>query len=506
MDTPLLEPLSASEWSATHARHLLNRAGFGQPRDLEKRLAAMAPEAAVDCLVDYESVERALDEPDFLTPPDAIRRKRDELAFADDDARRRAVQEIMRDERESVERLKAWWLERMLTTPRPLEEKMALFWHGHFATSAQKVKSSYFNYQLNDVFRMHATGNLKALTIAVGQSPAMLRYLDNVQSTKKQPNENWARELMELFTLGKGHYTESDIKNSARAFTGWSADENGFKLREELHDFGAKTFMGRTGDFDGWDIVNIIFEQPATAEFISAKLWTFFAYESPQEAVTKGLAETMRASHYELKPVLRRLFLSKAFYSDRAMGTQVKSPAQFAVQLAHDLDIDTPPYRMMARGVAQLGQDLFYPPNVKGWDGNRAWVNANMLLMRYNMPIMLVATKAARDGMAMMERREESAPDSTMESMDERRRMRPEPWDGRKLVAELRFDTAAGCVEALEQHFLSVPLSAEQRRALVAALGAKSGAGTSLQATDLPDTNIKAVLHLLLSTAEYQLC
>lgn len=390
-----------TEWDQRRARHLLNRAGFGVSQALVEHLESLGAEEAVGYLVDYERLDQHLRAPSFLLP--ALKRGEvAELAMhATAEERREFVTKRNREERRALDLLKGWWLARMLHTPRPLEEKLALFWHGHFATSSQKVRSSKLTYDLNAIFRKHATGNFKELTLAVGQSPAMLDYLDNQKSDKRKPNENWARELMELFTLGKGQYSEEDIKASARAFTGWSADGDRFVYRRNRHDTGEKTFLGKTGNFDGWEIIDLLFEQPAAASFLCAKLWSFFAYEDPEPEIVETLAATMRAEHYDLKPVLRQLFLSEAFYSERAMGTQIKSPAQLLVRLCEDLNAEQPPYALMSRACAALGQDLFYPPNVKGWDGNRAWINANVLLIRYNLPAALAKAAMQVDRMEM---------------------------------------------------------------------------------------------------------
>lgn len=514
----LLKPIEPEQWSERHARHLLNRAGFGLPAERVTQLAGMSPASAVDFFVDFtEQAGGGAPAPDSLVTPQLYREKHANLRGLDEEARRKAYQEYQRDERQAVQDLRAWWLERMHKTDRPLQEKLALFWHGHFATSAQKVKSSWNTYQLNETFRQHAAGNFKALTIAVGQSPSMLQYLDNRKSTKKSPNENWARELMELFTLGQGQYTEDDIKNSARAFTGWACDFDNFDYREGNHDFGEKTFMGRTGDFDGWDIIDIIFEQPAASRFITTKLWRYFAYDDPEPEVIDGLAKTLRDHDYELRPVLRQLFLSRAFYSDKAIGRQVKSPAQFVVQLASDLEYDDPPYHAMANATAKLGQNLFFPPNVKGWDGNRAWVNANALLIRYNTPVMLVRQRAdakreaymgqaALDSAPKTEAQMAPAMRDTMMRENNDKAGRPDSWNPRRFFASLEYETAGECVDEMAQRFLSVPLSREQRDVLITALEVRGGAEAAMTGPNVKPANLMASLHLLLSTAEYQLC
>ena len=321
-----LQPIGPDSWSLEKARHLLNRAGFGIPQSLATRLTDMGPEAAVDYLVNYESIPFAFPEPDFLVPAMTAKERNAQRKGLNEDERRELQRKWQRSEREAVRKLQGWWIQRMRLSPRPLEDKMALFWHGHFATSAQKVKPSEHNYKLLEVFRENATGNFKTLVAEVGQSPCMLRYLDNDRSTKRKPNENWARELMELFTLGQGQYTEEDIKESARAFTGWSSDGREFQFRLQNHDTGEKTFLGKTGNFDGWDIIDILGEQPAMGNFICGKLWKYFAAEEADAAAVAALAETFRANHYELKPVLRQLFRVRGLLRPRRHGHPDQEP------------------------------------------------------------------------------------------------------------------------------------------------------------------------------------
>ncbi|MCH8203871.1 MAG: DUF1800 domain-containing protein [Candidatus Hydrogenedentes bacterium] len=539
----VLSPIMPSEWDERLARHLLNRAGFGVPRDRVAHLARVGPTAAVDELVDFEDFPSDPDLPDFIPGAEVYLERRRDFESLSQEERRKARQEFAVRERGQVRRLQTWWFERMTTTARPLEEKMTLFWHGHFATSAQKIKSARQNLDLNRLFREHAAGNFKALTIAVGQSPAMLRYLDNVQNVKGKPNENWARELMELFTLGQGNYTEDDIKESARAFTGWTLVQGRFALRERAHDFGEKTFMGRTGHFDGWDILDVIFEQPEAATFICRKLFEFFAYQDPEPEIVEALASSLRFHNYEIKPVLRQLFRSKAFYSSKAVGTQIKSPVQFMVQLVRDLHLEEPPYSAMARASAQLGQNLFFPPNVAGWEGGRAWINANTLLARYNIPrTLVVAHMVEPDEMSMMDMRgmERSRRQAYRDQFqdflkrqppDRRRAFRdqmetaktPEDrigiieqalfesstsahWDLRAAFTDLDFSTARECVDALSQRFLSRTLSKRQKAVLASALGGERDLGSPLTVEKLTRDRMSSALQLLFSMAEYQLC
>ncbi len=502
MSTPLLKPLGRDAWDARNARHLLNRAGFGVPRERLDRLAGLDVGTAVRELVYYETQFESVKKPDLVIDNPSRRELNELYGDADEEERRKIRNDRRKEERKSMGRLKGWWIHRMMTTKRPLQEKLALFWHGHFATSAQKVQEPLLNWQVNDIARRNASANFKTLAIEMGQSPAMLRYLDNNRSTKRKPNENWARELMELFTMGVGNYSEADIKNSARAFTGWTCDHETFQYREDQHDFGSKTFMGQKGDFDGWDIYDIIFEQPATAEYIASELWTYFVYENPEPEIVMELAETLRKNDYEMKPMLELMFASNAFYSDKAVGTQIKSPAQLIVQMCSDLGVEQPPYTSVNTAMRQLGQELFYPPNVKGWDGGRAWINANALLYRYNLPGMLIAPRATRDDRMQQNKRNTGKADKPM--MMERKPNRPVPWDANAFFSQFEFETVGECVDTLSDYFLSVSLSPDQRATIVEAMGARER--TPMTPNSVSGQRMRAALHLLTSSAEYQLC
>ncbi len=515
------QPLKPVEtWNAAMARHLLNRAGFGGPSERLAKLATMTPEQAVSHFVDFEQHPDKLVAPDFLVAPKNPDEMKREMAALTPEERRKKSNEYQQQEREAIQNLKAWWIERMHKTNRPLQEKLTLFWHGHFATSAQKVKSSYHTHSLNDTFRKLSAGNFKQLTIEVGQSPSMLRYLDNNKSTKKQPNENWARELMELFTLGQGQYSEEDIKESARAFTGWSSDQEKFVYRFEAHDNGEKVFMGRRGALDGWEVIDTIFEQPAAASFIAKKMWSYFAYDDPEPEIVEALAQTLRTNNYELRPMLREMFSAQAFYSEKSLSRQVKSPTQFVVQLAFDMRYDDPPYGAMARATQSLGQDLFYPPNVKGWDGNLAWVNANAMLVRYNLPQALLAANVGKDqrkdtylGQAGISSTDPAMNGDAKMAETMQPTMKPEPtsadgekWSAQEFFLSLGFSTPNECVSKLAEHFLNVPLSVEQRQILLTALAPAAGVDAPMSRKNVNPKNLVAAMHLLLSTAEYQLC
>ncbi|MBV9439621.1 MAG: DUF1800 domain-containing protein [Candidatus Eremiobacteraeota bacterium] len=378
-----LRPFAGS-WTKRQAAHLLRRAGFGgSPADVD-RLAAMGPDAAVASLIrfpDTSSLPARPDLPALPVPP--IR-----PALMSPDQRREFVMTVNRTRREGLIALQTWWLQRMIATPAPLQEKMTLFWHGHFTSSPEKGTTPQELLMQNQLFREYALGNVRDLTLHVSQDPAMLRYLDNNVNVKAHPNENYARELMELFTLGIGNYTEQDIRESARAFTGWTFRRNfdgtgTFIDNAAQHDDGAKTFLGRTGNFSGADIVRIIFDQPAAPRFFATKLLSFFVYMDPEPALVDQVAALIARNGFALQPVMATLLRSDVFYSDRAYRALVKSPVEFVVG-THQLFGIPQVLPVELATLRAMGQVLFYPPNVKGWDGGSAWLNSATILTREN--------------------------------------------------------------------------------------------------------------------------
>ena len=406
-----LEPLPESEWSYDHAAHLLERAGFGGAPEEIARFAAMTPEAAVDLIVNYEQIA------DTLTPFEHSGIW-DEAMLADvdlhlrfDDVMAKAAEvgevygEVIREEgprklqditdalyykylssNREWQRVAQWWAERMLTTQRPLEEKMTLFWHGHFATEELKNDDYRLMLQQNMTLRQLATSDMSSLLVAMSKDPAMLLYLDNRLNVKGNANENYAREILELFSLGIGNYTENDIKEAARAFTGWRNQGLTFIDDREQHDEGMKTVFGQTGNWDGEDVVDLILQQEAAGEFVAGKMYRFFVRDEISDQMLDEIAARLRDNNYALKPFLRTLFLSQDFYSEPSLGTQIKSPVQFLVSTYRKLGLEKipgTPYFPAATNL--LGQALGNPPNVKGWDGGRAWLNPSTILLRNNL-------------------------------------------------------------------------------------------------------------------------
>lgn len=382
-----LEPYRGP-WDERLAAHLLRRAGFGGSPETIRKYASMRPHDAVAGLLD-------LPDPSSIPQPGALFDPREQilaLRGSDSTARRQALQELRKEMRASILELQLWWLNRMLGTTAPLQEKMTLFLHGHFTTAAiQKGVWPPYVWQQNQLFRTSALGNLRKLTLAVSQDPAMLLYLDNASSNKAHPNENYARELMELFTLGHGNYSEEDIRQSARAFTGWTINRRAgqFAFNERIHDDGTKTFLGRSGNFDGSDIVDIIYEQPACSKFWAQKLLNFFVYNDPEPPVVNALANVIESKNFELEPVLSTLLQSNLFFSPRAYRALVKAPVEFVVGTYHAFGLETIEAPAL-RALAQMGQILFYPPNVAGWPGGTNWITSQTLIARENFVAALM--------------------------------------------------------------------------------------------------------------------
>ncbi len=361
------------------ARHLLNRTGFGANEAEIERYAGMSREQAVKALLGSGRAVAATPPPAWTGETGTLRYPRRDAGATDLERKMFRQQQV----REGLQ-LRGWWIGEMIATPSPLTERMTLLWHNHFVSSQQKVKLALLMYRQNRTLRAHALGNFGAMLHAVARDPAMIVYLDSAQNRRGAPNENFARELMELFTLGEGNYGERDIKEVARAFTGWSLDRDSgeFRFRRLLHDSGSKTILGRTGNFDGDDVIDILLAQPATAEFIARKLWREFVSPEPDPAEVGRIAARFRDSGYDIKAALYALLTSDAFYARANRGTLVKSPVDIVVGTLRQFGLqpaDTMPFAVAAAG---MGQNLFAPPNVKGWPGQETWINTSTLLAR----------------------------------------------------------------------------------------------------------------------------
>jgi len=329
--------------------HLLRRAGFGANEQELDEYTQLGFDGTVSRLVEYES------QPDV---PDRVAPERVGLQL--------------------------WWLEKMLRTQRPLQEKMTLFWHGHLTSGLRKVGDPNALYAQNRAFRANALGSYGEMLRGISRDGAMIRWLDLNTNRKASPNENWARELMELFTLGLGNYSEDDVREAARAFTGWSATPDGrFAFNRAQHDGGPKTILGQTGAFDGDAVSDMLAAHPATAHFLAGKLFRFFAYPDPAPEVVDHLAAIYQGSGGSIKAVVEGILRSPEFSSERAYRGQIKSPAELVVGAMRTLGAEQVPPQA-AQAMRLLGQELFNPPNVAGWFGGRSWINAATLLGRFN--------------------------------------------------------------------------------------------------------------------------
>jgi uncharacterized protein (DUF1800 family) len=372
------------------ARHLLARAAFGGTPAEIAEFARLSRGEAVARLITQANRPRA-------NLPDA------ELVRIDAppgrDASPEERRDFVRDQTQRTMQLRGWWVGEMLAPRAPLAERMTLFWHNHFVVSEQKVRRAGLLYRNNAMMREHAVGSFGAMLHAVAQDPAMLLYLDAARNTRNRPNENFAREVMELFTLGEGKYAESDIREAARAFTGWSVapDSGEFIRRQAQHDTGEKTVLGRTGAFDGAAVLDILLEQPSTAEFIVAKLWREFVSPLPDAAEVRRIAAAFRERRYDIAVALRELLTAQAFWAPEHRGVLIKSPVDFLVGTLKQFGAgpaDAPPLAV-AFALGQLGQNLFAPPNVRGWPGGETWINSSTLLARKQLVDRLLRAEEA---------------------------------------------------------------------------------------------------------------
>ena len=368
--------------------HLLDRTSFGVERaSLDACLDDPSYERSVERLLQSSSAstEELLPEcaREILRPHKRLR----ELNATELKAFRQLRQKRFRQ-------TKLWWIRQLLKTGNPFRERMVLFWHNHFTSSLKKVGQPKLILRQNQLFRRYALGNFRLLLHAIVEDPAMLVYLDNRANRKRHPNENLARELLELFTLGEGHYREADVKALARALTGYTLDRQmHFRFNRRIHDTNPKAFLGQRGNFDAHQAVEIILEQNATARFIVGKLWKAFVGPEPEAGEIRRLAEIFRNSGYEMKPLLEAMFRSRPFTDPARYGTMVKSPLELVVGTLRSFGRKDFDPRIVLQYSRRLGQDPFDPPNVKGWEGGDAWIDANTLLIRKEFLARLIRGK-----------------------------------------------------------------------------------------------------------------
>lgn len=570
-----LTAISAGNWNYEFAAHLLERAGFGGTPEEIQALAKMTPAQAVARLVRFEGVEggklppfehSGIHDPG-LEPFPASRPAVTDLAKANGEALgikvkptgNRRLQSVV-DEffywlRASVletHRVGYWWANRMVASPRPLEERMALFWHGHFASNEAKVRDYRKLLGQLEIFQTHGLGNFRDLTVAVAQSPAMLSFLDAGVNVKGASNENFAREIMELFTMGVGNYTETDIREAARAFTGWNYSDVKFVVNKDQHDDGEKTVLGKTGRFDGVDVIDIIMQQPCTADYIAGRIYRNFVRQDLSPELQKQLGATLRDARYEIRPLLEKIFLSRDFYSRASIGTQIKSPVQLAISTYHKMGLsNVPGVPDFNLATGTLGQQLFSPPTVAGWAGGQSWITPGLLLERANfgrdilfpdisflppdrytgggevrrvaerikrgMDISTATNDDSKDG--------EKAESNRTADLDEEFNTRYGNFRGSQLaiqrVKPIVRDTAqvalarmvlaqnlqntGQVIDYMIRRFMRVPPSDDVRRRLVAFLDRELGTSDIATAKSYLDEPLRLVMHLIMSQPEFQL-
>jgi len=447
-------------------------------------------------------------------------------------------------------RLGYWWANRMLQTTHPVEEKMALLWHGHFATHENKVRDYRKMLQQIELFERSATGNIRDLAIQVSQNPAMLYFLDAQYNVKGAANENFAREVMELFTMGVGNYAEKDVREAARAFTGWYFDNLNFKVDPAKHDDAPKTFLGKTGNFDGVEVLKIIFEQPVTAEFLAGKIYRFLVRDELSPEVRKKLGAILRQNNYEVKPLLTVMFSSRDFYSAASYGAHIKAPVEHLVAMLKHLSVDEiPGVPDFNQSTISMGQHLLNPPSVAGWAEGKAWITPNLLIARGNIArdVLIPDITEFRDwnfsagGVDVVGRRlregydvgaatavndptNMTAFDRVALERDEKfntrvstyiawtqaaRKLIPTPRraaqiDLSRMVLESGAKTTGEAVDYLIWRMVRVPTAKATRDGVVAFLTKELGTDSIDRAKTYMEDPLRMTVHLIMSTPEYQ--
>jgi len=572
-----LTPLAEADWNYERAAHLLERAGFGGTPERIQALAALDFKDAVSSLVHFDPAANShlkpfdhsgVHDPGLEPfPPsrpattDLAKDTGEALGIKVKSSGNRPLQPIvnkffywLRASSLETNRVGYWWANRMVASNTPIQEKMALFWHGHYAINETKVRDYRKLLRELELFHEMGTGSFRDLMVAVAQDPAMLSFLDAGVNVKGAPNENFAREIMELFTMGVGNYSETDIREGARAFTGWNYVDLDFVINQDQHDDGAKAFLGRTGNFDGVEAIDIIMDQPVTAEYIAGKIYRFFVREDLSPETQKELGRILRDADYEIAALLESIFLSRDFYSSETVGTHIKSPIELAVSTYRKLGLDyVPGVPDFNQATGALGQTLFRPPTVAGWAGGRSWITPGLLLERGNFArdvlfpdinfvpadrrnpsreIQSVAQRI-REGLDITSATQPSsigegqimAESNMLADRDEDfntrygsfrgwqmaiERVKPIPRHTARLnlsdmVRDEGLETTSEVIDYFIARFMRVAPGADSRRMLVSFLDNELGTNRIRQAESYMEDSLRMALHILLSQPEYQL-
>ena len=434
----------SGEWTAKLAAHLYRRAGFAANAETLKTAAKRTPSEVV-----HDLVHGRTESNDYRQEINALLSSI--IATGD------------------VKNLPAWWTYRFLTTPDVLQEKTTLFWHGHFATSGAKVDEPELMIQQNEILRENALGDFGEMVHEISRDPAMLIYLDSATNRKAHPNENFAREVMELFCLGEGQYTEEDIRELSRCFTGWEVRNGKFRFNRYQHDSGSKSFLGSTGKFGGEEGVDVVLKQRSAPYFVVSKLVRYFVADEPEPTsqLIEPLAHEFAENGLQIGPIIAKILISNLFYSEHAIARKVRSPIEFAVGFLRALDGSTDLYAL-TQGLTQLGQTPFFPPNVKGWDGGRTWINSSTLLARANLIQQIISNKKTRFGQK-----------SFSDYCDSQ-----------------RWNSGDEIVDGLSERLLAVEVPLDVHRHLVNQIESKSGKR---------EQRLREMLHLFCTLPEFQL-
>ena len=398
--------------------------------------------------------------------------------------------------RDAIKSLNLTWMAEMVNSEAQFREKMSLFWHGHFAC---RVINIFYQQQVLDILRRNAFGNFGEMLREVSKSPAMLQFLNNQQNRKQRPNENFAREVMELFTMGRGNYSETDVKEAARAFTGWGFNLQGeFVFRQNQHDTGTKTFLGKTGDFDGDDIIDILLEQPQTAHFITQKIYRHFVNENVDAEKVAWLSKRFYDNQYDLKKLMGDIFTSDWFYAEQNIGTKIKSPVELLVGIQRLLPLQLDDSSTQLLFQRALGQVLFYPPNVAGWPGGKTWIDSSTLMLRLRIPQIITASEAINI-------KPKSDDDVMMGQMTDKQVTLP-----KKAGYTMRNGGAVVDWELPLKAFEKVPreklLPAVSATVLQAHTRASNAVLAKYLNSESREAYVKSAIIYLMSTPEYQLC
>ncbi len=476
------QPDAKDPWNRKWAGHLYRRAAFGpSPGELEQA-EKEGFQATLDLILN--GGPQAASNDDFL------------MTQGERMARRNNAFE-----------LRGWWLYCMLNSGHPLRDKMTLFWHNHFATSIAKVQRPPLMFEQNRLLRQHALGRFGPFLLAMSKDPAMLIWLDSNSNLKQKPNENYAREVMELFSLGVNHYTEKDIKEAARAFTGWHTDGDAFEFNARFHDEGPKTILGQTGNWNGEDVIRILLDQPACARFLVRKLFRFFISElsEPSDSLIEPLAQRLRQSEYDLGVVVRAMLSSRLFFSPHAFRQRIKSPVEYVLGSVRAIVQGEIDQKYLVAKIDTLGQTLFAPPNVKGWPGAQAWINTSTLLARQNynqrlaMGRIWIDPVPREDERFVFEAPEPPLPPGASKPIPPEEPAPPEKVDPARPIRQAKLTDPAQIVDRLLDIHLPGGVSPSVRSKLIAFLAAGKPTGAAL------NRRVRELVHAIFCTPEYQL-